>query len=220
MAHRAQPLLRRAIGADNTLRVLLSIERVAWRLAFEAAHIKHGEAFLNASVATTPELLTKWVPAQADVLDIGCGPGRLERVLADSTHSILGIDYDEGAIRAARATRHPPHIRFEVGDARDLSSDSSYTVVTLIHVLEHIDDPNDLLMEVARLAPTVIVEVPAFDRCVLNPLRRELGLDFSSDDDHVREYTQQLLQDQLEAAGWTVTDWARGPVSIAALATQ
>lgn len=220
MAYRAQPLLRKAIGADNTLKVLLNIERVAWRIAFEAAHIKHGDAFFNSSVATTPEILAMWVPAQADLLDIGCGHGRLERVLADSTHSMLGIDYDEPAIRRARATGHPPHIRFEVADARNLGSESRYDIVTLIHVLEHIDDPNDLLTTIAKLAPTVIVEVPDFDRCVLNPVRRDLGLDFSTDDDHVREYTQQFLQDQLEAAGWTITDWARGPMSIAALAIR
>jgi len=219
MAYRVQPLLRRVLGTDNTLRMLLNVERVAWRIAFEAAHLKQGDAFSNASVATTPDLLTRWVPDDSDVLDIGCGSGRLERVLAGRVRSMLGIDYDEVAIEAARASIRSPHIRFEVGDARDLRSESRYTIATLIHVLEHIDDPLDLLKKMADLAPRVIIEVPAFDRCVLNPIRVELGLDFSTDDDHVREYSQPLLEQQLEAAGWAVADWARGPMSIAVLAT-
>jgi SAM-dependent methyltransferase len=217
-AYRIQPLLRRVVGTERVLRMLLNVERVAWRIGFEAAHRKFGDAFFNASVATTPECLHQWVPPRAKVLDIGCGNGRLERLLAGGTESMLGVDYDQAAIRVAQAAGHPPHVRFDVADARELDPRGQYDVVTLIHVLEHIDDPHDLLVRIRRLGQTLIVEVPAFDRCVLNPIRRELGLDFSTDDDHVREYTQPLLQEQLEDAGWTITAWARGPMSIAALA--
>jgi SAM-dependent methyltransferase len=217
-AYRVQPILRTTIGTDRTLRMLLNVERVAWRIAFEAAHLKHGDAFFNASVAATYECLLAWVPSHARILDVGCGNGRLERLLAAHAQSILGIDYDASSIAKAQASGLPTHVHFEVGDARRLEQEAQYDVVTLIHVLEHIDDPQDVLVSLRRLAPTLVVEVPAFDRCVLNPVRRGLGLDFSTDDDHVREYSQELLQEQLESAGWIITDWARGPMSIAARA--
>lgn len=219
-AYRVQPLLRRTLGTDRTLRLLLNVERVTWRIGFEAAHLKYGDEFFNGCVATTPDRLQNWIPPRASVLDVGCGNGRLERLLAGRTKYMLGIDYDEAAIRVAQSDVHPPHVHFELADARELAASGQYDVVTLIHVLEHIDDPHGLLTSVKRLARTLIVEVPAFDRCVLNPVRRDLGVDFSTDDDHVREYSQQLLQEQLEKAGWAITEWARGPMSIAALATS
>jgi SAM-dependent methyltransferase len=220
VAYRSQPLLRKGFGTDRALRMLLNVERVAWRLAYETAGKQYGESFHNESLALTPTRLADWVPSQATVLDIGCGSGRIARELAARAQSVLGIDYDEAAIRAAQMIEHPPHVRFEVGDAHELDPETKYDVVMLVHVLEHIDDPHDLLASIGRLAPTLIVEVPAFDRCVLNPVRLDLGLDFSSDDDHVREYTKQLLSEQLEAAAWTVTEWARSPMSFAALATH
>jgi SAM-dependent methyltransferase len=220
VTYRSLPLVRRFLGTDRTFRALLNIERVAWRLAYEAAGARYGERFHNESLALTPERLGQWVPPHASVLDIGCGNGRISRELAGRAQSVLGIDDDEGAIGKARSTDHPQHVRFQVGDARQLDPEARYDVVLLVHVLEHVEASHDLLALIRQVAGTLIVEVPAFDRCVLNPIRRDLGLDFSSDDDHVREYTKPLLAEQLEAAGWTVTEWARSPISIAALAAR
>jgi SAM-dependent methyltransferase len=126
-------------------------------------------------------------------------------VLAPRVDSYLGIDFNEASIRAAKAFSPPSNVRFAVGDATELP-EGQFDVAMLVHVLEHIDDPENLLRNLSRLAPTLIVEVPDFYRCGLNPVRLDVGVDFSSDDDHVREYTEALLRDQLERAGEVVRD--------------
>lgn len=212
VAHRAQSPLRKVFGLDLVLRSLLNVERVTWRLAYENAGVKFGEDFHNAALAVELE----WLPAGSTVLDIGCGTGRVARLLANRAGHITGIDYDAKSIETAQQ-RCPPNVRFEVGDARELPDDS-YDAVLLTHVLEHLDDPVAVLSDVARHAPVLIVEVPAFNRDALNWARLRLGLDFSSDDDHVREYTPELLAEQLDAAGWKVEAMACSSLAVAAVA--
>lgn len=219
MAFRSQPLLVKVLGDDRTLRLLLNIERAAWYLAFEAAGRKYGESFFNETPPLTPEVLKTWVPAGARVLDVGCGTGRLGRLLADRVAAYLGIDIDRASVRTAQSLEHPAHVRFELRDAADLPA-AQFDVVMLLHVLGNLDDPESVLESVARLAPRLIVEVPDFNHCLLNPVRLELGVDFWTDDDYVREYTQEILQRQLESTGWHISAWAHGPTALAALATR
>ncbi len=170
-------------------------------------------------MALTPDRLREWTPAGSHVIDIGCGKGRLVRALADHAGWVIGVDYYEPHIQIARSIPHPDNVTFKVADARSLDAER-YDAALLIHVLEPIDDPVELLSELKHVSPLLIVEVPAFDRDVLNVVRWRMGLDFSSDSDHVREYTQPMLADQLCAAGWHPLEWCRGPMSIGTLAAR
>jgi ubiquinone/menaquinone biosynthesis C-methylase UbiE len=56
----------------------------------------------------------------ADVVEMGCGDGRLTWRYARRTRSVLGIDPNDGAIERARAStpkRLRPAVTFEVGEA-------------------------------------------------------------------------------------------------------
>jgi len=147
LAFRSQPLLRRALGTDRTLRLLLGVERTSWRLAFEAAGMKYGEAFYNESPPLTPDVLRAWVPEGSRVLDLGCGIGRLGRLLAQRVDSYVGIDLNEASIRIAQSLAHPPHVRFAIGDARSLrpsnsTSSSSFTSLSTSMVLRDCYGPS------------------------------------------------------------------------------
>ena len=196
--------------------MLLDAEQVTWRLAFEAAGKRCGDVFYE-DLALNPAILSEWVPPGARVLDVGCGHGYFGRILADRLQSYFGIDINPNSVRIERQAPLPAHVRFEVGDARELP-EMEFELVLLVHVLEHLDDPIALLRVAARLASIAIIEVPDFDRCILNPVRLDLGIDFSSDADHVREYTGELLNVQLEATGWHATARTRTPISIVVLA--
>jgi SAM-dependent methyltransferase len=212
---RSRPVLERVLGPEQTLRLFLHAERTAWRLAYEAAGRRYGEQFYNAVVALPGGTLQRWLGERRRVIDIGCGEGRVCRQVAKHAETVLGIDISPEYIQAARSKPHPENLSFRVGDARELPG-GAYDVALLIHVLEHLDEPVEILTDVAGIADRLVVEVPRFDRDPLNLPRLELGLDFSSDDDHVREYTQAALGAELDAAGWTPTDWSQGPMSIAA----
>ena len=64
------------------------------------------------------------VPAAAGgrLLDIGCGPGRFTRVVADRFASVVGVDADPGMIERARAAGIP-HARFLHRSAEELPGD-------------------------------------------------------------------------------------------------
>lgn len=68
------------------------------------------------------ECVGRW--PDLDVLEIGCGDGRLTRRLARlGAARIRALDPDPGAVRAARAAlprRYAGRIRYRVGDARRL----------------------------------------------------------------------------------------------------
>jgi SAM-dependent methyltransferase len=76
----------------------------------------------------TAEIVTRlrvWrlLGAEIDVLDIGCGIGRIERALAPNVASITGIDLSSGMIAAARARcRGLGNVAFLCVDGSDLAA--------------------------------------------------------------------------------------------------
>lgn len=216
---RLQPTIEHVVGRRRRLTWLLGVEKLFWRLAYEAAGASYGDDFQNHALALRPETLASWLPEDARVLDFGCGHGRAARVIAPMVREFVGVDVEARKIQLARAQNTSTNARFDVGDARDKLAER-FDVVVLLHVIEHIEDPVRLLAQIRRIAPRVVVEVPLFDRDPLNAVRLDVGADFSSDADHLREYTEALLARQLEQAGWTIRDWSRGAISIAALAVR
>lgn len=217
LTYRAVSVLRRLLGSERTLMMLLNSERLAWRLAYEEAGRVYGEQFHNVHLALTSEQLDEWLPQQANVLDIGCGSGRTLSMIAGSIRCGLGVDLDTQSIALAAARSELENVSFEVGDAQDLPP-GEFDVALLVHVLEHVDNAEALLRAIRTRARWIIVEVPAFDHDLLNFVRRDLGLEFSSDGDHLREYTPTLLAAQLTNSGWQIVDQVRSSVSIAVLA--
>jgi SAM-dependent methyltransferase len=80
---------------------------------------------LERATAEIVARLREWrlVGADIDVLDIGCGIGRIERALAPELRSITGIDLSPGMIAAARARcRGLVNVAFVCVDGSDLSA--------------------------------------------------------------------------------------------------
>jgi 2-polyprenyl-3-methyl-5-hydroxy-6-metoxy-1,4-benzoquinol methylase len=68
------------------------------------------------------------------VLEVGCGEGRLTWLYAPRARQVLGIDPDEEQISLARANTPPEladRVRFEVGEAEDLSKTAVFDVAFL-----------------------------------------------------------------------------------------
>jgi 2-polyprenyl-3-methyl-5-hydroxy-6-metoxy-1,4-benzoquinol methylase len=100
------------------------------------------------------------------VLDIGCGFGILSRFVKGS---YLGVDFSAGAIEKAKwLSSHRddewhtnPKARFLVGDIRDLPGLGQFDTVTMLEVLEHLDDPAQAIETAHRLATQrIVVSVP------------------------------------------------------------
>lgn len=86
------------------------------------------------------------------VLDLGCAGGFMAEVLDDRAARVTGIDPAADAIAAARAHAQGRDIRYDVGVGEALPyPDARFDVVVCVDVLEHVQDLQQVLSEVARV---------------------------------------------------------------------
>lgn len=212
--------LARAIGLERVLlRFLLNTSWVASRLAYEISSERIGPLFDTSTRGVTEELLARTIAPGAAVLDLGCGGGRLTRMAAQYGGTIVGVDLSPENLERARAAGVPDNVQYHCGDAREILASRHFDVVLLVHVLEHIDDPDAFLRLLRAQASKVIVEVPNFEADALNSVRAAIGTQFYSDADHVREYTPNVLRKQFERNGWRVVEQEIRGASIVAVAS-
>jgi 2-polyprenyl-3-methyl-5-hydroxy-6-metoxy-1,4-benzoquinol methylase len=109
-------------------------------------------------------VLSRSLPSQARILDVGCGNGVISRHLGRLGFQVLGIDVSEKTIEQARALTTLPNVQFETLSAEELAaSGETYDAVICSEVLEHLNDPGALIKVLYHtLAPNgkLIVTVP------------------------------------------------------------
>jgi len=100
------------------------------------------------------------------VLDVGCGGGFLTNHLAKEGFIVFGIDAARDALECADRHDSTQSIKYIVGDAYNLPfSDACFEVVCAMDFLEHVEDPDRILEEAARvLAPGGIFLYYTFNR--------------------------------------------------------
>lgn len=224
LGYRVVPLAKFLLGAERLLRLCLNGAWMLRRLAFEIAGDVYGEPLYAATGGVSETLLREWIPERAGVLDLGCGTGRLSRLLGSCGHRVLAIDRDTAKIETARRAPASPNVTFVVGDVtKSLVGQiggARFDVALLVHLLEHLDEPESLLRELLGFAEWLVVEVPDFEADPLNRLRLSLDAPFFSDADHVREYTARMLQEQLDRSGWRLLQHRLRNGAIVALAAR
>ncbi|WP_321476632.1 bifunctional 2-polyprenyl-6-hydroxyphenol methylase/3-demethylubiquinol 3-O-methyltransferase UbiG [uncultured Paludibaculum sp.] len=91
-------------------------------------------------------------PGEA-VLDVGCGGGFLAEAFAEDGYDVTGVDPSANSIVAARAhaTVSQLAIDYRVGRGECLPfPDSSFDIVCCCDVLEHVDEPSQVVREISR----------------------------------------------------------------------
>ncbi len=94
------------------------------------------------------------------LLDIGCGNGVLMERMRDLGWEVEGIDFDAGAVAAARDRGLRAH-HGRIGEF--VLPDASFDLVHLGHVIEHVHEPVDLLRRCHRILKpggTLVVITP------------------------------------------------------------
>jgi len=159
------------------------------------------------------------VDAGQRVLDVGCGCSAYLQWMAEKGCEVTGCDSNPKRIEEARATMAHANLVFEVRDVVNEPPAMPFDVVICSHVIEHIDDPVPLLRALKRNGKKLIVAVPPHDSRWQKVMYRDLGLAWKDDEDHRREYTPDLLRQQLVDAGWRVTEMHAG-IDIKAVAVH
>lgn len=88
------------------------------------------------------------------LLDVGCGGGYLSEEFAKAGLDVTGIDPSQRTVQAAgeHAARSGLRIDYEEGRAEAIPfGDSSFDYVSCCDVLEHVDDINATISEIARV---------------------------------------------------------------------
>lgn len=205
-------------GRERLLRYFLNSARIRWRFAFEIAGEIDGGQFHNYAKALNEDLLSRYIDKSSSVIDIGCGLGRWCKVAGQYANSVVGIDYDAALIAIANNENNADNIEYLVGDVTKDLDGRTFDLALLTHVIEHIDSPDDLLFELKGIAKTLIVEVPDLAQDPLNFMRLKYDQPFYSDGDHVREYTEETLLNQLSRTGWRVIETRKNGGSVLVVA--
>lgn len=154
------------------------------------------------------------------VLDIGCGASAYLLWMAELGCRVTAWDINPARIQHARELMSHPNLMFEVRDVttRPQTGDGRFDAAICSHVIEHLDDPVPVLSALRAHADWLMVAVPPDDNRWQKVMYRDLGLPWKDDEDHRREYTPELLREQLNAAGWQVNELHAG-VDIKAVCT-
>jgi 2-polyprenyl-6-hydroxyphenyl methylase/3-demethylubiquinone-9 3-methyltransferase len=104
------------------------------------------------------------------VLDVGCGAGIGANALALRGHDVCGVDLAGPALEVAARHDTTGRVRWIEADARALPfADDAFDAVTAMDFLEHVDAPERVVAECARvLAPGGLFFFHTFDRNLLS----------------------------------------------------
>jgi SAM-dependent methyltransferase len=139
------------------------------------------------------------IPSQSEIIDIGCGTGRLEFTLADNCKSVLGIDLSQRNIDRAKLKllQFPDgKISFEHSDLAEIINKGMphFDYAVLTYVIHEIDKEEriDLLKQIALVADKIIIG----DYTVPKPKGFEgfssKAIEFIAGSDHYRNYKSYM----------------------------
>jgi SAM-dependent methyltransferase len=106
------------------------------------------------------ELLTEhMVPAGQSVLDYGCGRGEAIELFSRAGFRVTGTDADPECVRLASMQGEAKVLN--VTDPVGQFGEKSFDAVICFHVLEHVDNPKEVLGSLAKIARQyVLIAVP------------------------------------------------------------
>jgi 2-polyprenyl-3-methyl-5-hydroxy-6-metoxy-1,4-benzoquinol methylase len=133
-------------------------------------------------------------------LDVGSGMGNFLKILKDSGWRVWGVDPDESYTRFGREHLNLTGLKTGYFSAKDYHP-NQFNLVSLFHVLEHLDNPLETLREIRPLMDPdshLVIEVPDIER----PYRGDLDFFFQSA--HNYTFSSLTLTNLLAMAGFTV----------------
>jgi SAM-dependent methyltransferase len=153
------------------------------------------------------ELLDRAQPGS--ILDVGCGEGVLTEKWAErmANGRVVGIDLDDPKLKEEWQRRRRPNLEFRAAIGDDLPySDGEFEAVTAMEVLEHVPNPDAVLLEMARVSSRwLLVSVPR------EPLWRALNMargaylrHFGNTPGHMNHWSRRGLQRLLGSYGEVV----------------
>jgi SAM-dependent methyltransferase len=149
---------------------------------------------------------TEFIGINADVMDVGCGDGRLLKLMQEfgpKDWRLFGIDINENALKLAREAGFEVELaRLENFDA----GDKLFDLLTLFQVIEHVPDPRIMLQKMFDLLKPggiVAIETPNLSGMDYYLFKRRYwgGYHFPR---HFTLFTPVTLSQMMEKVGYDV----------------
>jgi methionine biosynthesis protein MetW len=126
------------------------------------------------------------------ILEIGCGDGAIIRQLESFAENVAGLEISQAAVN--QCVQDGLNVALFDG-SRIPYADKSVDLAILSHVVEHLENPREVLYEAARIARHVFVEVPLEDN-------RGLKMNFVPNDiGHINFYSMKTIRQLLQTCG-------------------
>ncbi len=178
-------------------RLFLNLEWIFDRLSHEMSFRIYSDENHPVRIYSKTFIL-EFIEESFSVLDLGCKHGVLSNFIAAKAKKVVGIDFDEEAIKVARNKFQKNNLNFEVGEASEYLNKQTekFDVLILSHILEHLENPRIFLLQFKEHFELIYIEVPDFDRYYLNHYRKDKKLNLIySDNDHVHEFDRYELRE-------------------------
>jgi SAM-dependent methyltransferase len=149
----------------------------------------------------TRKTILDFITGEQSILDLGCNRGDMSVYLADKAKLVVGVDYDAYAINLAKERYKKENLEFICADAYDYlnKTDTSFDILILSHILEHLDDPESFLKKYTPFFKFLYIELPDFDKTLLNQYRLDNKMPLIyMDADHISEFDRYELKDLLK----------------------
>jgi SAM-dependent methyltransferase len=140
--------------------------------------------------------------APRSTLEVGCGDGALLSELHRRGFGgrLSGVEITPVAVEIARARLEIESV--ELYDGLQLpAADGAYDLGIVSHVLEHVPEPDTLLVEVARACRTVVVEVPLEANL---SARRRRKRQHAAEVGHLQRLNRSAVQRIVASAGLSI----------------
>ena len=110
------------------------------------------------------KLLGDWIAQPKKILDVGTGGGEFAYMLKSLGHTVSGIEPNKGY---AEFSKQEYGLDVQVGFIQDIQQpNESFDLITIWHVLEHTEDPFEVLTKLHSLLKpqgVLVVEVPSIE---------------------------------------------------------
>jgi SAM-dependent methyltransferase len=207
--YRLYRALRRFLPRAWLTRSILGLSWLLDRLAWEQTiyWLGSGRA-LNSLRPHTRDFVRREAANSRRVLEFGGGPGVFTREIAAMANAVVYCDTDASQVEVTRrGCSDLDNVRVVLADGLDLARDDGpFDLAILLHVLEHLDEPEQVLTLLRETCDRIAIEVPDLDSMPALDVRRRVGAPYYWDDDHVTEFSASTLTETLRNAGWQLDE--------------
>lgn len=201
--------LQKILPISNTtkFKLFLNLEWIFDRLSHEMS-FKHYTPLEHPVRKCSETFILDNINKTDVVLDLGCNLGEISFMIAEKAKEVIGIDYNKKAIEIAQQRYNKSNLKFYNREALEFLKDNSvkFNVLILSHILEHLDNPKEFLLNFKDYFDQIYIELPDFERHYLNHYRQNLNLSLIySDNDHISEFDRDELKTLLNECNIEVT---------------